>query len=103
MNIKALEQFLESVPDGVMPLISISDCEAWMMDEGEQSVIWVSMDSTGEYLEGYSQEIAEGYDKSDTHLIVNLDTGCGMWQTEIFALDKLLSEDEFYEKYDEYM
>ena len=100
MNIKALEDFLGSVPEGACPLISISDCIAWAVRD-EDSVIWVSWNNgKKEYLEGYECELPEGFTTGGEYTIMNCDTGCGNWQTEIFLNESKMGIDDLYDKYE---
>jgi len=100
LKIEELKAFLKSVDYPV--LISVSDCEAWCLSEDEDEVKWVSLcKSNG--LVGYSCYLPEGYTRQEGYVIANLDTQTGCWQTEIFEESKELSEDDFYDKYEEYM
>ena len=70
--------------------------------EDEDEVKWISLcKSNG--LEGYSCYLVEGHVRQDGYFVTNLDTQTGTWQTEIFEESKELSEDDFYDKYEEYM
>lgn len=83
-------------------LISVSDCEAWCLSEYGEEIKWVSLDKDKD-LVGYSCYLPEGFTIQDGYLIANLDTQTGCWQTEIFEESKELSEDDFYDKYGEYV
>ena len=101
MFITKLQEFLKTVNYPV--LISVSDCEAWCL-EGENYIKWVSWNSPErKYLEGYSGYLPEGFIRQEGYFIANLDTQTGCWQTEIFDQSRELSEDDFYDKYEEYM
>ena len=100
LKIEELKTFLESVDYPV--LISVSDCVAWCL-ESECNIQWVSKDKTNTTLSAYSCYLPEGYTRQEGYLIANLDTQTGTWQTEIFEESKELSEDDFYDKYEEYM
>ena len=100
LKIEELKAFLKSVDYPV--LISVSDCVAWCLSEDEDEVKWISLcKSNG--LEGYSCYLVEGHVRQDGYFVTNLDTQTGTWQTEIFEESKELSEDDFYDKYEEYM
>lgn len=100
LKIEELKAFLKSVDYPV--LISISDCEAWCLSEDGDEVKWVSLcKSNG--LEGYSCYLPEAHTRQGGYLIANLDTQTGCWQTEIFEESKELPEEDFYDKYEEYM
>ena len=100
MDLDSLKKFYNSIPENYPSLLSISDCVHWAFTEND-TVSWVSWNNSKEYLEGYSCYVPEGYIKDDEHLMVNLDTQTGTWQTEIFCLSNQLEKDEFWDKYGE--
>lgn len=102
LKVECLKQFLESTNYPV--LISISDCEAWCIED-ERYIKWVSWSNSkdGSYLEEYSCYLPEGYGRQDGYFIANLDTQTGCWQTELFEESKELSKEDFWNKYEEHM
>lgn len=98
MNIKALEEFLKSVPT-LDPMINISDCDGWMKDG--QEFMWAK--GNGRSVDVYSGEATEGFEEDDEHLIVNLDCQMGYWMTEIFDKSKEMTSFDFHDKYEEFM
>lgn len=100
LKINELEDFIKSVNYPV--LISVSDCEAWCLSEDEDEIRWVSL-CKDNGLEGYSCYLPEGFVRQGGYFVGNLDTQTGCWQTEIFEESKELSEDDFYDKYEECM
>ena len=57
------------------------------------------------YLEGsvYGGEIREGVDIQDDCTLINYDNGSGETITKVFLSKNKLSEEEFYDKYEEFM
>ena len=102
MDLDSLQKFHDSLPESYPSLLSISDCVHWSFTEHD-TISWVSWNSDRkEYLESYQCYVPEGYIKDDKHLMVNLDTQTGTWQTEIFSLSNQLQPDEFWDKYEEH-
>ena len=67
--------------DYVDAVWSIDDgCIKWNTDKDQYAL----MDGDGNT---YDEYMPEGFKKTDTHLIVNVDTCTGTWQTLIFPLD----------------
>ena len=51
----------------------------------------------------YSGEVKEGTQIQDDCIFINIDDGCGMTITKVFLTSMKLTEDEFYDKYEEQM
>ncbi len=51
----------------------------------------------------YSGEIREGSHTQDGCVFINIDNGCGMTITKVFLEDKKITEDDFYDKYEDDM
>jgi len=100
LNVQALSDFLESVDYPV--LISISDCLNWCLSEDEDSVQWVSSNKNGG-VDSYSAELPEGGNRQDGYFVANLDNQTGCWETRIFSEANELSEEDFYDKYEDFM
>jgi len=100
LEVGLLEKFLRKVNYPV--LIGISDCKAWCLSDCEREVKWVSPYKAIE-LSGYSCYLPEGFTRQDGYFIANLDTQTGCWQTGIFEESRELTEDDFWDKYEEYM
>ena len=67
--------------DYVDAVWSIDDgCIKWNTDKDQYAL----MDGDGNT---YDEYMPEGFKKTDTHLIVNVDCQTGTWQTLIFPLD----------------
>ncbi len=51
----------------------------------------------------YSGEVEEGSHTQDECVFINIDNGCGMTITKVFLEDKKITEDDFYDKYEDDM
>ena len=89
-RIKSLQEELEGYA-----YLETTDCE-WFITDDE--VKWVDEENSV-----YSGEFNQGSLSRGDSVLINIDTGCGETITKVFRKDKELSEDEFYDKYEEYM
>ena len=51
----------------------------------------------------YSGEVKEGVSIKDDCTFINYDTGCGETITKVLLTKNQLTEDEFYDKYEDFM
>ena len=64
----------------------------------DNNVQWVNVEG-----EVYSGEYNTGSLSRDDSVIINIDNGCGETVSMVFLKSKALSEEDFYDKYEEFM
>lgn len=89
-KIKSLQEELDGYA-----YLETTDCE-WFKNEDE--VTWVDEEDSV-----YSGEFNQGSLSRDDSVLINIDTGCGETVTKVFKKELQLSEDEFYDKYEDFM
>ena len=96
MDIKALQQFLNSTPESYCGVISVIDYLNWWSDDSD--IGWI--DSKNDYYEAY---LPEGLHSDSEHSIANLDTQQCITTVGIFDNNKRISQEVFEEFYEEVM
>lgn len=66
--------------------------------KSRDEVKWID-DENDVYSGEYYQDIFE----KDDCILVNMETGCGETVTQVFKKELQLTEDEFYDKYEDFM
>ncbi len=66
--------------------------------KNEEEVNWIDNEK-----DVYSGEYYQGTFEKDDCILVNMDTGCGETVTKVFKKELQLTEDEFYDKYEDFM
>ncbi len=89
-KIKSIEEELENYSY----LETTEHC--WYKNEDE--VKWVDKEN-----DVYSGEYYQSVFEKDDCVLVNMDTGCGETVTQVFKKELQLTEDEFYDKYEDFM
>ena len=89
-KIKSLQKELDGYA-----YLETTDCE-WF--KTEDNVWWVDEDCSV-----YSGEFRQGSLSRNDSVLINIDTGCGDTVTMVFKKDKQLPEEDFYDKYEDFM